>query len=306
MSTVQSWILSYLLNSLWQVPLLFAAGWLAARALRPLGAAAEHRVWVGVLLAQTLLPACSTLPPELFRALVRPVRRAPRVLHHGAILHRHASICHHGLRHWTKLSPHPACPAHHHRHRLRHDNHLFRREISLEMPPPPRSPPRIRPHHTHRRSRTLLGAMPETLRYRRCGDRRIFPHPRPGRHRPHPQTPPAARNHDRQLAAGRPPHCHRPRVRPHAPQRLPQESVLRVAFPARQLPPRPLAHPRAHHGDPRSRLRPGRRPHRQPGPQLNRSPQRIRPLSPAPGIPARHRHAHPHPPRHRNLRCQRL
>ncbi len=69
MSNIETWILSYLLNSLWQVPLLFAAGWLAARALRPLGAAAEHRVWVGVLLAQTLLPACSTLPPELFRAL---------------------------------------------------------------------------------------------------------------------------------------------------------------------------------------------------------------------------------------------
>jgi TonB family protein len=68
MSTVQSWILSYLLNSLWQVPLLFAAGWLAARALKPLGAAAEHRVWVSVLLLQTLVPACSTLPPELFRA----------------------------------------------------------------------------------------------------------------------------------------------------------------------------------------------------------------------------------------------
>ena len=68
MSTVQTWILSYLLNSLWQVPLLFAAGWLAARALRPLGAAAEHRVWVSVLLLQTLVPACSTLPPELFRA----------------------------------------------------------------------------------------------------------------------------------------------------------------------------------------------------------------------------------------------
>src|SRR5271163_4706015 len=69
MSTVQSWVLAYLLNSLWQVPLLFAAGWLAARALRPLGAAAEHRVWVSVLLLQTLLPACSALPPELFRAL---------------------------------------------------------------------------------------------------------------------------------------------------------------------------------------------------------------------------------------------
>lgn len=56
-SHFESWLLAYLLNSLWQLPLLFAAGWLAARALRPLGAAAEHRVWVAVLFLQTLLPA---------------------------------------------------------------------------------------------------------------------------------------------------------------------------------------------------------------------------------------------------------
>lgn len=55
MSNVGSWLLSYLLNSLWQVPLLFAAGWLIARALRPTGAATEHRVWVSVLLLQTRL-----------------------------------------------------------------------------------------------------------------------------------------------------------------------------------------------------------------------------------------------------------
>jgi TonB family protein len=61
MKSLESWILSYLLNSLWQIPLLFAAGWVAARALRPVGAAAEHRVWVSVLLLQGLLPACSTL-----------------------------------------------------------------------------------------------------------------------------------------------------------------------------------------------------------------------------------------------------
>lgn len=55
------WILSFLLNSLWQIPLLFAAGWFATRLLRPLGAAAEHRVWATVLMLQTLLPAVSAL-----------------------------------------------------------------------------------------------------------------------------------------------------------------------------------------------------------------------------------------------------
>lgn len=63
----ESWILSYLLNSLWQAPLLFAAGWIAARALRKAGAAAEHRVWVSVVLLQTLVPAGSTLPWEWLR-----------------------------------------------------------------------------------------------------------------------------------------------------------------------------------------------------------------------------------------------
>ncbi|MGC2161870.1 MAG: M56 family metallopeptidase [Silvibacterium sp.] len=64
MKSFESWILSYLLNSLWQIPLLFVAGWIAARALRMAGAEAEHRVWVSVLLLQSLLPALSTSPWE--------------------------------------------------------------------------------------------------------------------------------------------------------------------------------------------------------------------------------------------------
>lgn len=59
---LESWILSYLLNSLWQVPLLFAAGWAMARMLARSGPRAEHRVWAGILLLQSLLPACSGLP----------------------------------------------------------------------------------------------------------------------------------------------------------------------------------------------------------------------------------------------------
>jgi TonB family protein len=68
-STLESGILSYLVNALWQVPLLFATAWLAARALRPLGAAAEHRVWVGALLLQALLPAISIIPWDFVRNL---------------------------------------------------------------------------------------------------------------------------------------------------------------------------------------------------------------------------------------------
>lgn len=61
MTTLESIILSYLANALWQLPLLFVAGWLAARVLRLLGVAAEHRMWVGVFLLQCLLPLASTV-----------------------------------------------------------------------------------------------------------------------------------------------------------------------------------------------------------------------------------------------------
>ena len=69
MRSLEFWILAYLLNSLWQVPLLFAAGWLAARLLRSAGAVVEHRIWVLVLLLQSLLPACSIFPWEWLRTL---------------------------------------------------------------------------------------------------------------------------------------------------------------------------------------------------------------------------------------------
>ena len=70
MITMESILLSYLANSLWQLPLLFAAGWLAARALRFLGPAAEHRAWVNVLLLQALLPAASTISWDALRTLL--------------------------------------------------------------------------------------------------------------------------------------------------------------------------------------------------------------------------------------------
>ncbi len=69
MNTLESIVLSYLANALWQLPLLFGAGWLAARALRSLGSAAEHRVWVSVLLLQVMLPAASSIPWDSLRAL---------------------------------------------------------------------------------------------------------------------------------------------------------------------------------------------------------------------------------------------
>jgi beta-lactamase regulating signal transducer with metallopeptidase domain len=69
MTNLSSWVLSCLANSLWQVPLLFAAGWIAARLSRSLGPAAEHRVWVGVLLLQSLLPSASVASWQWVRAI---------------------------------------------------------------------------------------------------------------------------------------------------------------------------------------------------------------------------------------------
>jgi len=72
----ESIALSLLVNALWQIPLLFEAGWLVARAMRRLGPLAEHRVWVTVLLFQSLLPAASAIPWEALRALLDLSRRS--------------------------------------------------------------------------------------------------------------------------------------------------------------------------------------------------------------------------------------
>ena len=58
MSAVESWLLAYLLNSLWQVPLVFIAAWIAARLARQIGPRMEHRVWECALVLQAILPLC--------------------------------------------------------------------------------------------------------------------------------------------------------------------------------------------------------------------------------------------------------
>ncbi|HMG87217.1 MAG TPA: M56 family metallopeptidase [Terracidiphilus sp.] len=64
MSGFESALVSYVLNSLWQAPLVFAAAWIGARGLRAAGPAAEHRVWVSALVLESALPALSILPWE--------------------------------------------------------------------------------------------------------------------------------------------------------------------------------------------------------------------------------------------------
>jgi TonB family protein len=52
-------VLTYVVNGLWQAPVVAVEAWAAARAVRGLGPRAEHRVWVLALMAQSVLPALS-------------------------------------------------------------------------------------------------------------------------------------------------------------------------------------------------------------------------------------------------------
>ncbi len=70
-STLESGLLTYALNALWQVPLVFAAAWIAARASHRAGPAFHHALWTTALIAEVLLPACSARPSQILQALTR-------------------------------------------------------------------------------------------------------------------------------------------------------------------------------------------------------------------------------------------
>jgi TonB family protein len=69
MSALESWWLGYLLNSLWQLPMVFAAAWLVARLVRRVDCRMEHRVWVSALLLEVVLPACHLRLGKLLREM---------------------------------------------------------------------------------------------------------------------------------------------------------------------------------------------------------------------------------------------
>jgi TonB family protein len=54
-------VITYALNAAWQVPVVLAAAWMAARAMRRIGPQALHRMWAGALLAAAALPACGLI-----------------------------------------------------------------------------------------------------------------------------------------------------------------------------------------------------------------------------------------------------
>ena len=64
-ASAESFLLTYALNALWQLPLLFAAAWLASRLSRRAGPAFHHVLWTTTLFAEILLPALSATPAAL-------------------------------------------------------------------------------------------------------------------------------------------------------------------------------------------------------------------------------------------------
>jgi len=71
---VESWIFTYLLNALWQVPLIFAAAWVMTRMMRHARPPIEHRIWVGALLLEVFLPTCRMRVSEILSAVWSALR----------------------------------------------------------------------------------------------------------------------------------------------------------------------------------------------------------------------------------------
>jgi bla regulator protein blaR1 len=69
MSNAENWMIEYFVNSLWMVPLVFAAAWVAVGMVKSFGPRAEHRVWVLALLLEILLPAVQVRLIEVLRAM---------------------------------------------------------------------------------------------------------------------------------------------------------------------------------------------------------------------------------------------
>lgn len=62
MGSAETCIAAYFLNALWQIPLLYAAAWLAIRLLPHAEPQTQHRIWVSTLVMETVLPAAVLVP----------------------------------------------------------------------------------------------------------------------------------------------------------------------------------------------------------------------------------------------------
>ena len=75
MSSLACLAASYLLNSIWEVPLIGAAAWVMSRLVKKLGPQAQHATWVAALSLAILTPALSLCGwPHSFNHLSGTIR----------------------------------------------------------------------------------------------------------------------------------------------------------------------------------------------------------------------------------------
>jgi TonB family protein len=105
--TFQPWLLTYLLNSLWQVPVIALAAILAARLMAPASWRVRHLLFISALLLSVLLPAWSASMSTTKAGQSVSVSILPRGLDIGAAnpTARHSTI---GRRYSTALHIAPA------------------------------------------------------------------------------------------------------------------------------------------------------------------------------------------------------
>jgi len=65
MSNAWLWLASYMVNAVWQLPLLGAVGWSLSRWGARTDPALQHKVWVAVLILATFAPATPIFQPYL-------------------------------------------------------------------------------------------------------------------------------------------------------------------------------------------------------------------------------------------------
>ncbi len=69
MREFEAWTLGYLVNALWQAPVVFCAAWTVARLAHRAGPAMCHKIWVAALLTEAALPASPVRFAQAARAL---------------------------------------------------------------------------------------------------------------------------------------------------------------------------------------------------------------------------------------------
>ncbi len=300
-------ILNYLLNSLWQVPVIFLAATLAARLTRSAGPQTEHRLWVAALILEITLPACAFAPAlrSLFSSLIN--NRAGHVTTQITILNATAA---HNPSHLGNIAASTALIAY----------------AALLIYFTARLLYRIHRTRALRRSAQLISLSGDLLTlWQRCA--RIFGvhdaqladiarhrWPLHNRHSPPHRSSPTRAAH--RLATRGSRRRPGPRVRAHAASRLRKESPLRSHRSAHRLAPAALAHPPSHRRVARDGLRRARctRHARHNAVRPRTSPaRRILLASHAGRNPSHHRHprcqcpreesheTHPQPSHRRNL-----